>query len=430
MNERLTLQDLIDSLSQKQGMTKKDAETFLRELIAVISENIEALDPVKIKDFGTFKPVKVNARKSVDVNTGETIEIPAHYKLSFTPDKSLKEAVNHPFSHFESVVIEEGVSFDNIESSEIPEDAEEEVDDEETLEVAPALVSFEMEVKEEVTEETLLTEPEVIEENSVKEDEVDIEESSNDINEEEVSEIAANSEKEEVISTSSEETIEEDAVEEESVEEITTISETKKESTPEVEKQPEEEEETESQQMFEHHKRKTLRRRFISMGFIVFLILGAFALGGLYFQEIMKSFSGQLNKKEIVEKSEKRTNKIISPVKNKDVDSLSVVADETNVITENKQDTIKVATIPVIIKDTIKSGKTLRLISLKHYGHRSFWPYIYEENKEVIKNPNNVPIGTELIIPPAEKYGIDAKNRESIEKAKSLESKLIRELGL
>ena len=115
MNERLSLQDLIDLLAKKQEITKKEAEVFLRELIAVISETIESNESVKIKDFGTFKLVKVNARKSVDVNTGEAIEIAAHYKLSFTPDKLLKEAINRPFVHFESVVLEEGVSFDNIE---------------------------------------------------------------------------------------------------------------------------------------------------------------------------------------------------------------------------------------------------------------------------------------------------------------------------
>ena len=116
MNERLSLQDLIDLLAKKQEMTKKDAEAFLRELVAIITENIEANESVKIKDFGTFKLVKVNARKSVDVNTGEAIEIAAHYKLSFNPDKLLKEAVNRPFAHFESVVLEEGVTFDNIEN--------------------------------------------------------------------------------------------------------------------------------------------------------------------------------------------------------------------------------------------------------------------------------------------------------------------------
>ena len=125
MNDRLSLQDLIDLLAQKQGITKKDAETFLREFIALISENIESNEPVKIKDFGTFKLIKVNARKSVDVNTGEAIEIPAHYKLCFTPDKSLKYAINRPFSHFDSVLLEFGVSFTNIDKEYTADESDE-----------------------------------------------------------------------------------------------------------------------------------------------------------------------------------------------------------------------------------------------------------------------------------------------------------------
>lgn len=117
MSERLILQDLVDLLANEKGLTKKDAEAFLRELLSLIAETIETADSVKIKDFGTFKLVKVNSRKSVDVNTGAEIEIPSHYKLSFTPDKLLKERVNIPFAHFESVVLEDGVSFEDTKES-------------------------------------------------------------------------------------------------------------------------------------------------------------------------------------------------------------------------------------------------------------------------------------------------------------------------
>ena len=83
MSKRISLSELITFVAEKQGTTKKDAEFFLRELVALISEQVEKDDPVKIKDLGTFKLIKVSSRKSVDVNTGQTTEIPAHYKLSF-----------------------------------------------------------------------------------------------------------------------------------------------------------------------------------------------------------------------------------------------------------------------------------------------------------------------------------------------------------
>ncbi len=76
----------------------------------------------------------------------------------------------------------------------------------------------------------------------------------------------------------------------------------------------------------------------------------------------------------------------------------------------------------------IHSGHTLRKIALKEYGHKVFWAYIYEENKDIIKNPNNVPIGTKLRLPAKSKYGINAKDNNSIKKALELEQKIYTEL--
>lgn len=107
MNDKLLLQDLVVLLAKKSGITQKDADKFFRELFQLILERIYENDIVKIKDLGTFKLVEISSRESVDVNTGEKIEIPAHFKMTFTPDRSLKELVNEPFAHFESVVLED-----------------------------------------------------------------------------------------------------------------------------------------------------------------------------------------------------------------------------------------------------------------------------------------------------------------------------------
>ena len=77
---------------------------------------------------------------------------------------------------------------------------------------------------------------------------------------------------------------------------------------------------------------------------------------------------------------------------------------------------------PVI--ETIRSGVFLTTLARKYFGHKAFWVYIYEENKDVIKNPNQVPIGTRLTIPSASKYDIDANNRTSVENAKALAAKI------
>jgi len=131
MNEKLLLQDLVSLLAKKAKITQKEADRFYRELFQLILESIYENDIVKIKDLGTFKLVRVNSRESVDVNTGEKIEIPPHLKLSFIPDKGLKALVNKPFAQFESVILEEGMSFDSsnenntgIKESEIENDTD------------------------------------------------------------------------------------------------------------------------------------------------------------------------------------------------------------------------------------------------------------------------------------------------------------------
>lgn len=119
MNDKLSLQDLVDILSKKAKITKKDADSFFREFFQLILERIFDNDSVKIKDFGTFKLISVSSRESVNVNTGEKIEIPSHYKLSFLPDKILKNLVNKPFSQFETILLEDGVVFEaSVDNSE------------------------------------------------------------------------------------------------------------------------------------------------------------------------------------------------------------------------------------------------------------------------------------------------------------------------
>lgn len=124
MNEKLLLQDIVVLLAKKAGTTQKDADRFYRELFQLILDCIYENDIVKIKDFGTFKLVSISSRESVDVNTGEKIEIPAHFRLSFAPDKSLKELVNKPFAQFESVVLDDDITALS------DEDDEDDLDDE------------------------------------------------------------------------------------------------------------------------------------------------------------------------------------------------------------------------------------------------------------------------------------------------------------
>ena len=106
MNHKLLLQDLVDQLSEAGNIKKKEAEEFLRELFKASEETLFSGESVKVKGLGVFKLIQVDARKSVNVSTGEEIEIKAHYKLAFTPDPSLKELINKPYEHLEPVELD------------------------------------------------------------------------------------------------------------------------------------------------------------------------------------------------------------------------------------------------------------------------------------------------------------------------------------
>lgn len=103
MKKKLLLQDFADHIALREGISKKDADTFARAFFDTIEQGLHEDKFVKIKGFGTFKLVAVSDRESINVNTGERIQISGHTKVSFTPDNSMKELVNRPFAHFESV---------------------------------------------------------------------------------------------------------------------------------------------------------------------------------------------------------------------------------------------------------------------------------------------------------------------------------------
>lgn len=112
MSERLNTQDLIDLLMKRQGLERKEAELFIKEFFVLIEEGLEKDKIVKIKGLGTFKLIGVESRESVDVNTGERIEIRGHTKISFVPDVALRDIINKPFAHFETVVLNDNMDLD------------------------------------------------------------------------------------------------------------------------------------------------------------------------------------------------------------------------------------------------------------------------------------------------------------------------------
>ena len=135
--DRISIQEIAAILTLKSGLKKKDAERFATTIFEVVKDGLESERLVKIKGLGTFKVIDIEARESVNVNTGERVLIEGHGRVTFTPDATMKELVNKPFSQFETVVLNDGVDFDDMDNSDST--------DAETIETEPETVVQETE---------------------------------------------------------------------------------------------------------------------------------------------------------------------------------------------------------------------------------------------------------------------------------------------
>ena len=382
MNKKLSILDIADLVSSKSGVTKKESEQFVKEFFSLASEIISSGESLTIKGVGAFVPVWVEARTSVDVNTKQPIEIPGHYKLSFTPDKTMRDAVNAPFAAFTTEVVE-------VDMPEMVEIKEEEILDE-VVELEPSDESIEIvelsEVKEEETEE---------------------------VNIEDVQLEIVESENWGVVE-------EQKTVEENKTNEAVSISETY---TQIVAAPAYIQDEDEIQK---EYKRRT-RNGYI-FGFLTALLLFVvFVFVWLFFFKGDKGLSFSFSSFKLTTTNEQTTEQELSDeVINEQeniVDSLIVEPNENVVIENTSASTIK---YPVI--ETIQRGKFLTTIAEKHYGNKAFWVYIYRENSGRIWNPRDLKAGFKVVVPAAEKYGIDASDPKSVNKAKELEKQILYEI--
>lgn len=144
---KFSLNTLGKLLADKSGLSQVEAELFIRKMFDVCNQGLDADKQVKIKWLGTFKVQATKDRESINVNTGERFTIEGRDKLTFTPDNILKEIVNKPFAQFETVVVNDGVDFDEIDEKfgeEQPDDAPAQVidflDEEKTATPNPEVV--------------------------------------------------------------------------------------------------------------------------------------------------------------------------------------------------------------------------------------------------------------------------------------------------
>ena len=123
---KISINELAAVLIERKNLKKKSASAFVNELFYLIQKGLEQDKSVKVKGLGTFKIIDVDDRESVNVNNGERVLIEGHSKITFTPDTLMKELVNKPFSQFETVVLNEGVDFEQEIEQEPEPDMEQE----------------------------------------------------------------------------------------------------------------------------------------------------------------------------------------------------------------------------------------------------------------------------------------------------------------
>lgn len=417
MNERLTIQDLTDLLITKHSMTKKDAEAFVKEFFLLIEQSLQHENFVKVKGLGTFKLIGVDSRESVNVNTGERFQIKGHTKVSFTPDSSLRDTINKPFAHFETVVLNENTILEDT----LLEDEEEEIGENFLTQTASESKNNTVQEEENITEKNLApeaTEISVIEEIIIEDSAVELES---------IPMIQENVVQQQ--HTTPEPTQEtEDFIAENNInKELIKVSLKSEESIAKVESAQSTLISISPPQKV-HKKEKSLIPYLIAIIVIVLLSCGGVILFSYYPDVFSSSTSKNIIDVPIVTQPDQPEKQFIADtitkkdsVKKAISEKPKEEADRTQTIVEKNEAVVTPvkAKIPIIQKQsasvytdsatykitgtktshTIKEGETLTKVSLRFYGTKAMWPYIVKHNTDVIKNPDNVPYGTTIKIP-------------------------------
>lgn len=470
MNNKVTFPELVEQVAQYANTSKRMSELFLKELFATISQSLIDGESVKVKGIGTFKLTEVSPRKSVDVNTGEEIEIPGHKKLSFAPDKDMAEAINQPFMHFETEILDDDVTDDQLAAIDagVPTEApaadtpaEEETDDTAAAETpaAEAPAAAEEEVVMPPVFVAPVEEPEP--EEAEAEAEAPVEPSEEAPAEEETpAEMPAEMPAEEPADEPEEETVSEEETEIEEETEPVAVAEPEDEvEVSEAEGEPEGEAETEmvseelaDERVGQEIDKRRITRRSLLEGFVVGVVTTLIVTLFAYRLYLMKGYEATPADEEpfvehvatdsmatpeqaLAENStEADADKQKADEEQKKADEEKQKAEEEKKKAEEEKQKAEAAkpttaNVAAGTTDTIKPGTNLYRMSRKHYGSDKFWVYIYEENKAKYPNPNTIPVGAVLHIPQLGKYGAKAGDPASIAAAKKKQGEIFNHLN-
>lgn len=402
-------------LADRSGRSKRFSEDFLREFFSLISERLEAGESVKVKGLGTFRLSHIEPRRSVDVTTGQPMEISGHSKVVFVPAKELAEAVNAPFEAFTAIEISDDADLskvftkDEIELSEPEDDFTEDTHslDEPEEEHIVGKSSDEESVEKPMAPATIV-EVDDVEENEVPNSDIQMVD-------------AIEEGQETTMPSDKQEDTEEEEIEEP---EPPVTDETESESSSgHDQKEAEEKSEEEVVEVFETEspRMKTwIKTLLISLGAAVVALIVTFAVWYFF---ATNDFNGIFNKTASYTSQKPTEGFMVGKPKPAEE---TIFLDTTEYDTLSNPQTISeeadVPTAPsdALVYDTISTTRYLTTMAKEHYGNYNLWPYIYEENKAILGHPDRIRPGTAVVIPKLSKFGIDPTNNDDVEKAKMM----------
>lgn len=458
MDEKLSIYDIAEILTAKTGREKADIETFIETLIAVINDVITHNGVVRIKGIGSFKVIPVKERESVHVNTGERIVIPAHHKLSFLPDKILKEKINRPFAFFEAIETNETENNETA-SSDLSNDDEEDENDEPITAEEPVQKPVREVTKatEDIAPKTeenpapllvLPSEDEIKEGYKMTDKEIEKEPDDGPSEERAIGSHRASAANRETLQKSTIIPIKQEIMSENNERKEQHVNETPKShpvAKPVVKKK----------------KKETSNTSLYVILALLLLLLGVGIFYYFYYDRLSyEEFNSTTQHTQTTDDSfllPGDSAAVQESEKSENVDTSGVTASGTNESTATspvastsstrKEQTASTAstsskkTTPqqtkpatdtstssdhnVMARVKVASGERLTLLAQKYYGNKVFWVYIYDFNKAKIPDPDRVPAGMEILIPAKEVYAINAQSSASIAQAKELQSKIM-----
>jgi nucleoid DNA-binding protein/flagellar basal body-associated protein FliL len=354
-NKKVSLQELTDTIVAQSGATKRFTESFLRELVQVIQEYLEKDGVVKVKGLGTFKLIWNEPRKSVDVSTGNTIVLPGHYKVTFIPDNEVKEKINAPYAHLETVMGGAEVISEVEESGELivekgevnPLQVESSTDD----------VLLNRKIDEPLT---IKREPSDVDTDSPKRSDLDTDSPTHQITDSSI-------------------------------------------------------------------ESPSKKKWWVIM--VVLMLLCLLGAAGYYWKDVL-----------LPQHNTPVPSQTKAPVVVQQVDTIAAVQLEQQETTQEK-DSVPVVQMPVdavieltlenytyqdalnaAVRDTVTviDGSRLTMVAYRAFGHKAFWVYVYDANRNVLTSPNAVEKGMKLVIPDLPLSIVNPKSKLCIDKALEL----------